>query len=1019
MRRFTLDKNKALEKLGLKTGNDSREDVISAYTNLKNGLEKKIEDSPMEELIKHYSAELKEIEQAYNVLLSQSNTSSSNGLSETMMRDLPIERPSYTDIGKTSLGEQPDPSIALSIGRVLAERYEILSLIDVGGMGAVYSAHDRIKDEAIAIKVLLPRLLESEEARKRFLNEAKIAASLSHPGIVNIFDVQKEGNLYFITMEKLEGFSLRAAMKERKNAGSQWSVEEVCNIGYQLCEALSFAHGTVVHRDIKPENIWLCKDNRVKIMDFGIARFMTTEQLTSTSIAMGTAYYMAPEQIHSAKNIDHRADQYSLGSVLYELLTEQVPSGRFKAPNKFRKDIPSGLSHSILKALESIPEDRFSDIAVFGARVKKCHNGFFQKYKYIAWPAIIIAVVLLSFPIWKTPVVSFIDWIGSILNPENEKQVIAVNSELSRLEIIYKNIEKLDQNKGKDIQNAIQQFQTLFQKAQSLKKDKKFNKANELLTGPIKETISVLDGQFTSLSYELKAKCESSIKRIDEKFREVENACREASSKYNTQPRSPREDAINCKLAELLKLYLNSNMRAKADGAHDQGLAEQSSKQYVSAIALLDDALEKYNDFFPWLEIAKAFISKRYDFKLEDAIDAYRNNYPFVKEPFYQKFKGLDETALNTLCNGQAEAAYKQFNDMKANLEKAKVLADRYNKYQQLLRSLSPNVPKIIESRYNEIVQQLNGAAGEIANHDFNKVSGTFDSVESNRLKLINDSMDSELRTMETKIKSGEIYAVFVSLNRFEATWGIYFEKLTGNKNRFNQLWNAVTNPVILLGGGVELKMVYIPGGTFQMGSPISESGRDENEISHTVALDGFWIGKFEITQEQYEKVMGDNPSPLKQSQNPMVNVNWYSARKFCEMLSQKTGKNFRLPTEAEWEYACRGGTITPYYWGEKWGISTNISKSLVGVENTSKNPKGLYGMCGNAWEWCGDWYGEKYQPSPQRNPKGPAYGTERVFRGGSFKNIPTSCRSAFRGYAEPGTRMDSLGFRVLFSFER
>ncbi|MDR3341333.1 MAG: SUMF1/EgtB/PvdO family nonheme iron enzyme, partial [Treponema sp.] len=230
---------------------------------------------------------------------------------------------------------------------------------------------------------------------------------------------------------------------------------------------------------------------------------------------------------------------------------------------------------------------------------------------------------------------------------------------------------------------------------------------------------------------------------------------------------------------------------------------------------------------------------------------------------------------------------------------------------------------------------------------------------------------------------------------------------------------------------------VKINGGTFMMGSPASEEGRDSDEVQHRVTVSGFYLGKYEVTQREYAAIMGTNPSAFKGDNLPVENVSWYDAVEYCNARSRKEGltsaytisgsgdnqtvtwnrnaNGYRLPTEAEWEYACRAGTTTRYSTGN------NIRKSQANYDgNTTKavgsfdaNVWGLYDMHGNVWEWCWDWY-DSYGSGSQTDPMGASAGSTRVLRGGCWYNNGQSLRSANRYYYAASDRYNDLGFRLL-----
>ncbi|MFA5180786.1 MAG: formylglycine-generating enzyme family protein [Syntrophales bacterium] len=225
-------------------------------------------------------------------------------------------------------------------------------------------------------------------------------------------------------------------------------------------------------------------------------------------------------------------------------------------------------------------------------------------------------------------------------------------------------------------------------------------------------------------------------------------------------------------------------------------------------------------------------------------------------------------------------------------------------------------------------------------------------------------------------------------------------------------------------------KFVLIPAGTFMMGSHTSETGLDSNETQHRVTITrSFHMQTTEVTQGQWKRMMGNNPSHFGSCGDdcPVEQVSWIEAKEFIRKLNsmERTNK-YRLPTEAEWEYAARAGTATRFSWGNQEDCSkanygngfsseckgANPGKTMK-VGSFAPNAWGLYDMHGNVWEWVQDWKGN-YPAGSVTDPQGPASGLVRVFRGGSWIDDARSCRSAVRGVSDPGNRYDLMGFRLL-----
>jgi formylglycine-generating enzyme required for sulfatase activity len=219
----------------------------------------------------------------------------------------------------------------------------------------------------------------------------------------------------------------------------------------------------------------------------------------------------------------------------------------------------------------------------------------------------------------------------------------------------------------------------------------------------------------------------------------------------------------------------------------------------------------------------------------------------------------------------------------------------------------------------------------------------------------------------------------------------------------------------------IGIQMVWVRGGTFIMGCT-SKQGDDCNgdeKPAHSVTLSDFYIGKYEVTQRQWSEVMGTNPSDFKGDNLPVEQISWNDVQEFIRKLNVKTGKNYRLLTEAEWEYAARGGASSRGYKysgsnnvGEVAWFTSNSGSSTHQVGTKVSNELGIYDMSGNVWEWCSDWYGD-YSSSAQTNPMGPSSGSHRVARGGSWGSSAQGVRVPFRDNAAPNNRYNDLGFRL------
>ena len=256
------------------------------------------------------------------------------------------------------------------IGLVLDNRYRLKRLVGIGGMAMVFEADDLLKKATVAVKILKEEFAADEVSVQRFINESKAVLMLSHPNIVKIFDVSVKGEYKYIVMEYIDGITLKAYMQRKGTL----SVKETIAYSIQILRALEHAHlGGVVHRDIKPQNIMLLRSGQIKVTDFGIAKLPDAKTLTATDKAIGTVYYISPEQAAGEKGIDRRTDLYSVGVLMYEMITGKLPfdgenpvsialkqiSEEPRPPRELNPDIPEGLEQIILFAMEKDKDKRF------------------------------------------------------------------------------------------------------------------------------------------------------------------------------------------------------------------------------------------------------------------------------------------------------------------------------------------------------------------------------------------------------------------------------------------------------------------------------------------------------------------------------------------------------------------------------------------------------------------------------------------------------------------------------------
>ena len=972
-----MDRDAALRLLGLEAS-PSPDELEAARRRVAAELDEQIRHAATDALEAKYRVARDEVERAAAAIRMHETVHPAPESPEPQTPPASGRRSSQGNLGSEL--QAPGDRLVLSEGRVLADRFEIRCQIGVGSTGAVFAAFDRQRAQEIAIKVFLPGLVNDEHAQERLSREAALARDLTHPGIVNVFGNQRDGELHFITMELLEGMTLRQRMDALSASGQPFSVHEVLHVGVALSDALGYAHQQTVHCRVKPENVFLCIEGTLKLTDFGIGGLLQTARSMSVGVSMRAASYLAPEQLKGSKDIDHRVDQYATAAVVYEMLTGEVPAGRVKPAMDKRPDTPRALSKALDRALESDPADRFPNMEAFGAALTGRSSS--RPGGKRAW--VVVAVILLlvvagtTFTRWRAPVSSMIR--STFRDPEAQAEAETARAQALTSAAAWRNVAGLlpDDQTPEEITRADEALAAGNEHFEAMaygEAEASFRQAHELYESQVVAVTQLVRDEpsraaqaardlverLDTLERELYGRVAESVARLD--------GCRRSLRRARTDEERQTTEA-RCRAAEV-ELELMNRVKSLAQvHVFDPSLRAQIRSSLIQADRELDagrhrDALSSYAETKAHLEVLLAWPE-------------------------------------------QAESA----------LRKQSVLTDDT---ERLRSALGPAVQALaeVQNALDDAAEQINRGDEELTGGRLPEAMALFASAGQHLSEVKVQATAGLFARAQSYDSEGKPAAAALALDELLA---LDPEHAAGQELRRKILSYRVTNSI-----GMEL--VFIPPGEFVMGSPLNELGRDEDERQRTVRLtEGFYMGTTEVTQSQWSAVMGANPSKWKGDDLPVEQISWEGALEFCRRLSAKEEREYRLPTEAEWEYACRAGTTAPFSFGEtistdqanydgeyEYGSGTKgvFRNQTVPVAGFPPNAWGLYDMHGNVWEWCPDGY-EDYPPSPVTRSTQEPQIEGRVLRGGSWRSRPRYCRCANRVRDLEGSQLSNIGFRVV-----
>jgi|GEM_PF-479440 len=876
-----------------------------------------------------------------------------------------FDQPVWKDMMGEDEDEEPEPIADLDVEPGLPfERlgeYRLIRQLGTGGMGTVYMALQESLKRMVALKVIRVDRMGSIEVSRRFKREVETISQLQHPNIVTVFGSGVEKGVRYFAMDLIPGEDLDEELRKARQKGEKVPVTRILRWIMAIARALDSAHGAdVIHRDVKPSNIRITPEGRPMLMDFGVARHMNLSKLTLTGEFRGTPHYASPEQVDvKDKGIDERTDIYSLGVTLYEAVTGEVPfNGEtreqvFKqilekeplAPRRYNPDLSRDVETVILKAMSKERGRRYANMAEFADDLERLLDGEMIRARPTTWITRLGMKIKRNVELTALGFVTVVAIIVAFTKLGEDTWIIAIVGGPSVVFAAAYYIFRVTKERNKAI-------------AARLEANEKARIAEEQLEEITRlSEVKTLADLMTSAEKLWPAEPDK-VPAMEKWIHDAENL-RESYVTHRDRLKQLRFKALPYDTAEL----------AKDRESHPQQAVLNEIKTVAETVETRLAELGAVSE-----QESLPSLPQDPNAPIDDALAEFETR---------RKQSGALQRLIETKEKEISKRRVWKFEDVE--------LQWQHDTLQYLVEGIAALSDKET-GLLRKITERLNFAR----------------SVRAVSLEMYAEAWDEAIASIATLPRYGGL--------RIEPQVG--FVPIGRDPN--SGLWEFAhlqTGDVVQRGADGRLDyevnhglvFVLIPGGTFAMGAAQPGNGRElgapnvdplaeaHEEPIHTVTIEPFLLAKFQVTQAQWLRFTGENPSAygqgtnfgrkLHKPMNPVEQVSWDDCQSFLSKLK------LRLPAEAEWEYSARGDTATIWWTGNDrdslkgavnvadkylkenggppgWPYEMDFNDGYsahapVNDPHFRPNPFGLHHVTGNVFEWCHDRYHDTYQGAP------------------------------------------------------